>query len=65
VLILQLAGVDASVAATTTVPRAGVADRPRNGVLARPRADALGLPALRPWPDALADYLDQAGLGVD
>jgi len=65
VLILQLAGVDASVAATTTVPRAGVADRPRNGVLARPRTDALGLPTLRPWQDALADYLDQAGLGVD
>jgi hypothetical protein len=31
-------------------------------VLARPRADALGLAPLRPWRDALADYMDVAGL---
>jgi dTDP-4-dehydrorhamnose reductase len=65
VLILHLAGVDVPVEPTATAPRAGVADRPLNGVLARPRADALGLPALRPWQAALADYLDQAGLAVD
>jgi dTDP-4-dehydrorhamnose reductase len=63
--ILRLAGVDVPVAPTATVPRPGVADRPRNGVLARPRADALGLPALRPWQAALADYVRQARLGVD
>ena len=39
-------------------------DRPLNGVLARPRADALGLPALRYWRDALADYLIQAPLSA-
>jgi hypothetical protein len=31
-------------------------------VLARPRADALGLSELRPWRDALADYMSRAGL---
>jgi len=63
--ILRLAGVDVPVEPIATLPRPGVADRPRNGVLARPRADALGLPVLRPWPAALADYVRQAGLGVD
>jgi hypothetical protein len=46
---------------TTTVPEGG-AQRPLNGVLARPRADALGLPALRDWREALADYVRTAGL---
>jgi dTDP-4-dehydrorhamnose reductase len=63
--ILHLAGVQAAVEETVTEPRPGVADRPRNGVLARPRADALGLAPLRPWQEALADYLRQAGLTVD
>src|SRR3954468_10864840 len=45
----------------TTIPPGGV-DRPLNGVLARPRADALGLPTLRPWREALDDYMAQAGL---
>lgn len=47
----------------TTIPPGG-ADRPLNGVLARPRTDALGLPALRPWDEALTDYMDRAGLSV-
>jgi hypothetical protein len=40
----------------------GQPDRPLNGVLARPRADAIGLAELRPWREALADYMDLAGL---
>lgn len=45
----------------TTIPPGGV-DRPLNGVLARPRADALGLPRLRPWREALDDYMQRAGM---
>ena len=48
---------------STTIPPGG-ADRPLNGVLARPRTDALGLPALRRWDEALTDYMDRAGLSV-
>ena len=44
-------------------PPGGV-DRPLNGVLARPRADALGLEALRPWREALEDYMHRAGLAA-
>jgi dTDP-4-dehydrorhamnose reductase len=47
----------------TTIPEGGV-DRPLNGVLARPRADALGLPKLRPWREALDDYMARAGLSA-
>jgi dTDP-4-dehydrorhamnose reductase len=63
--ILRLAGVDVPVEPTATVPRPGVANRPANGVLDRSRADALGLTSLRPWQDALADYMGQAGLLAD
>jgi dTDP-4-dehydrorhamnose reductase len=60
VAILEQAGLDVPVEpATTTTVRGGV-DRPLNGVLARPRADAIGLARLRPWRDALADYMSQA-----
>jgi hypothetical protein len=31
-------------------------------VLARTRADSLGLSPLRPWDEALSDYMRQAGL---
>jgi dTDP-4-dehydrorhamnose reductase len=47
----------------TTVPPGGV-ERPRNGVLARPAADALGLRPLRGWREALADYMQRAGLAA-
>jgi dTDP-4-dehydrorhamnose reductase len=60
--IMQLAEIDVAVEpASTTIPPGG-ADRPLNGVLARPRADALGLSPLRPWREALADYMAQAEL---
>jgi dTDP-4-dehydrorhamnose reductase len=60
--IMQLAGIDAPVEAVSTTIPPGGADRPLNGVLARPRADALGLSPLRPWREALADYMAQAEL---
>lgn len=60
--ILELVGVDARVEPVeTTVPPGGV-DRPLNGVLAREAADALGLTPLRGWREALADYVQRAGL---
>jgi hypothetical protein len=33
-------------------------------VLARPAADTAGLTPLRPWRDALADYMHRAGLAA-
>ena len=60
--IMEIAQLEVPIEAVeTTVPPGGV-DRPLNGVLARPRADALGLTPLRAWRDALADYMDRAGL---
>jgi dTDP-4-dehydrorhamnose reductase len=62
VAIMRQAGIDVSVERTlTTIPSGGV-ERPLNGVLSRPRADSLGLSALRPWREGLADYMDRAGL---
>jgi dTDP-4-dehydrorhamnose reductase len=59
--ILELAGVEAEVSpVSTTRPMEG-AERPLNGVLACARAEALGLAPLRPWPEALADYMKRAG----
>jgi dTDP-4-dehydrorhamnose reductase len=62
--IMELAGIDVPIEPTeTTVPEGGAA-RPLNGVLARPRADSLGLTPLRPWQEALEDYMAQAGLAA-
>ncbi len=61
--IMQQAGIDVPVHATSTEVPPGGTDRPLNGVLARPRADAMGLSPLRPWREALADYMDRAGPG--
>lgn len=60
--IMQEAGIDVPVHATSTEIRDGGVDRPLNGVLARPRADSLGLTPLRHWREALSDYLRRAGL---
>ncbi|MDX6657850.1 MAG: dTDP-4-dehydrorhamnose reductase [Solirubrobacteraceae bacterium] len=60
--IMELAGIDVPIEAVTTTIAPGSPDRPLNGVLARPRADALGLAELRPWRDALADYMGRAQL---
>jgi dTDP-4-dehydrorhamnose reductase len=62
--IMAEAGVEASIEPTATVVAADGIDRPLNGVLARPRADALGLEPLRPWQEALRDYIHSAGLAV-
>jgi dTDP-4-dehydrorhamnose reductase len=64
--IMRFAGIDAPVEPIETEPpdratRTGV-ERPLNGVLARPAADAVGIAPLRHWRDALADYMERAGL---
>jgi dTDP-4-dehydrorhamnose reductase len=60
--IMELAGIEVPIEPVNTTIGPGQPDRPLNGVLARPRADALGLPELRQWREALADYMDVAGL---
>ena len=40
----------------------GTIDRPLNAVLSRPRADALDVPVIRPWREALDDYTERAQL---
>jgi dTDP-4-dehydrorhamnose reductase len=59
--IMDLAGVDVPVEAVETETGPGQVQRPRNGVLRSVRAQALGLTPLRPWRDALADYLSRNG----
>ena len=46
---------------TTSAEFNAPAKRPPHSVLRNTRAAALGLPALRPWPDALAAYLRAKG----
>jgi dTDP-4-dehydrorhamnose reductase len=60
--IVENAGLDVPIEPAETVIEPGGVDRPLNGVLARPRADALGLAPLRPWRDALDDYMARAEL---
>lgn len=55
---LALTGTAVPVEATKTVRAPGAADRPLNGVLRSTSA----LPPLRPWDEALTDYLARAGL---
>jgi dTDP-4-dehydrorhamnose reductase len=62
--ILDLADIDVPIEPVETRIPPGGADRPLNGVLARPAADAAGLTPLRPWRDALADYMGRAGLAA-
>lgn len=58
--IIEYAGLGAAVEATSTTIDPDGVKRPLNGVLARPRADSLGLVALRPWREALRDYMERA-----
>jgi dTDP-4-dehydrorhamnose reductase len=58
--IMEIAGLDVPIEPVQTTIGPGQPDRPLNGVLSRPRADALGLSPLRPWRDALADYMSRA-----
>ena len=62
--IMQIAGLDVPIEPVTTTIAPGSPDRPLNGVLARPGADGLGIPVLRPWREALQDYMGRAGLAV-
>jgi dTDP-4-dehydrorhamnose reductase len=62
--IAEIAGVDAQIEPAPTVRRPGAADRPLNGVLARPAADAAGLTPLPHWREALAGYMERAGLAA-
>jgi dTDP-4-dehydrorhamnose reductase len=63
--IMDIAGVDVPVEAVTTTRPPGGADRPRNGVLSIERARGEGLTPLRPWRDALEDYMLSAGLAAE
>jgi dTDP-4-dehydrorhamnose reductase len=64
VAIMARAGLEVPIEPVATAVAPGGIDRPLNGVLARPRADALGLPNLRSWEDALTDYMERAGLAA-
>jgi dTDP-4-dehydrorhamnose reductase len=62
--IMEIAAVKVDIEPVqTTIPPGGV-DRPLNGVLARKRADELGLTPLRPWREALEDYMSRAKLAA-
>ena len=62
--IMAIAGLDVPVEPVATTRKPGAADRPLNGVLACGRAHAAGIPRLRSWEDALADYMAVAGLAA-
>jgi dTDP-4-dehydrorhamnose reductase len=57
--IMALAGLDVRVEPIATTRAPGAADRPLNGVLASTRP---GIEPLRHWREALAEYMDRAGL---
>jgi dTDP-4-dehydrorhamnose reductase len=60
--IVENAGLDVPIEPVETVIGPDGVDRPLNGVLARPRADELGLVPLRPWREALDDYMGRTNL---
>jgi dTDP-4-dehydrorhamnose reductase len=60
--IMELTGLAVPVEASTTTRAPGAADRPLNGVLVSSVGRFHGLPSMRPWEAALADYLERAGL---
>jgi dTDP-4-dehydrorhamnose reductase len=62
--IMARAGIDVPIEGVETTRSPGAADRPLNGVLARPAADVAGLQPLRHWREALADYMNRAGLSA-
>jgi dTDP-4-dehydrorhamnose reductase len=57
--IMGLAGLDIPVEPVATARVPGAADRPLNGALASTR---LGIEPLRHWREALAEYMERAGL---
>jgi dTDP-4-dehydrorhamnose reductase len=56
--IMENAGIDVPIEAVTTTMPAGGVDRPLNGVLSSKRISE----PLRPWREALDDYMARAGL---
>jgi dTDP-4-dehydrorhamnose reductase len=60
--IMELAGIGVPIEAVETTRPAGGADRPLNGVLRSSAAEQAGLQPLRHWREALADYMERAGL---
>ncbi len=58
--IFELAGIDAALSPTTSQEYVTPAVRPPYSVLARKRLAALGQDDLRPWQEALSDYLEEA-----
>lgn len=60
--IMERAGIDVPIEPVATTIAPGSPDRPLNGVLARPEADSLGIARLRPWREALDDYMTRSGL---
>jgi dTDP-4-dehydrorhamnose reductase len=63
--IMATAGLEVPVEAVETVRPPGGADRPLNGVLSCERAEEAGIPRLRPWREALEDYMAAAGLAAE
>jgi dTDP-4-dehydrorhamnose reductase len=59
--IFELAGLSPDLAATTSTALARPARRPAHSVLLNTRAAALGLAPMRPWDEALRDYLSARG----
>jgi len=57
--IFRLAGTAAEVTPITSKEFAAPARRPFYSVLANQAHDALGLPPMRTWPEALAAYLEE------
>jgi dTDP-4-dehydrorhamnose reductase len=55
--IMELTGIESSVQPSESETGSGVTQRPLNGVLRSSRIAALDLTPLRPWRDALADYV--------
>lgn len=60
--IMELAGMEVPVEVGATTVAPGAADRPRNGILKSSAIERAGLPALRDWREALAEYLERSGL---
>jgi dTDP-4-dehydrorhamnose reductase len=55
--IVELAGIPAAISSISTAEYGAKARRPRYSVLDCSKAVALGIPPLRPWREALRDYL--------